>query len=173
MLVGKPIPLSLQLTDREGNLFPIYTLFTQDGSVLGTGDLTHVADGFYVSLDEVLFPSGEEHLYLQYRIFDDSGHTQESADYESTLEILTASDSSELYNLILQKINRLEKLAIGSSVYTIDIEELKDLKIELEEYASMNIEIEKEGLVVTEISSEEIVAQWEQPESLYIELETL
>lgn len=170
MLVGAPIPISLQLTGREGGLYPSFSIYKADGTIYASGNLSHVADGLYISSVEVIFPSGEKSLYLQYRVFEDISRTQESSEYESTLEILVASDSTELYNLILQKINRLEKLAIVSSVYTIEVEDIEELKLELEELHSMELMISDESATIT-TTTEEITANLKNPDVIYLKLE--
>lgn len=77
LAVGDTIPVSLQLEDGATDKFPRAFIYKPDGTLFGTLDLAHVANGGYED-DSQVFP-GLAFLRAVYVVYTDAGHSIESA----------------------------------------------------------------------------------------------
>ena len=76
---GSDLPLTLALEDGATGKFPQVTLFSPIGTILSTHDLPHVGLGVYTAAGVVM--PAQDFVTALYIIYDDAGHTVESATY--------------------------------------------------------------------------------------------
>lgn len=87
--VGDAIPITLQLEDGDGSMFPRARLYRPDGTVFATVDLDHVGDGYYDNLSQT-FPA-LDFLVAVHIVYSDAGHTVESIAHGRSLEVFRRS----------------------------------------------------------------------------------
>lgn len=89
--VGQKIPIALQLFDGATGKFVRAWARRPDGTQLSGSpfSLSHVAAGLY-EYDSATMPDAEW-LTVQYRVFDDSGFSTQSADHSDALDTFIRS----------------------------------------------------------------------------------
>lgn len=91
--VGDTIPLTLQLDDGDGSLFPRAYVFEPDGTSFAVVDLAHVAQGYYDDVS-LAFPSGVQFLAATFVVYEDVGHTVEAIAHGRNQSLFTTGISA-------------------------------------------------------------------------------
>lgn len=80
LFVGDVVPLNLQTTDGNENLFPTAVIFDADGNPTtpATVDLEHVGSGKYIDTDDSLAMPNTPHIHVTYIQYVDAARTIES-----------------------------------------------------------------------------------------------
>ena len=96
---GTTLPLALLLTDGDASKYPRMELYTPVGALLATIDLTHRAHGLYTpTATEVM--TTDDYVVGVYIIYDDAGHTIESAAHLRSSEIFAQGRYMELTDVV-------------------------------------------------------------------------
>ena len=82
------VPVFIQLDDGDATKFPQAEIRNDTtGGLITTLDLTHVANGLYMTTYTV--PAVDKYL-VQYIVYDDAGHTTVSADFGRDSDLIIA-----------------------------------------------------------------------------------
>ena len=103
--IGEPLPLRLNAFDGKATLFPQVILRNAADTLVGTFDLTHVADGLYKNAAQT-FPATPL-LTAIYKVYSDAGHTVLDTNYQDMLDVFLQADAVLTPNSI-QIVERVE-----------------------------------------------------------------
>jgi hypothetical protein len=95
LTAGAALPIAIQLYDCDSGKFPVATVRDVNGNQIAGSpvSMAHVANGLYVASGLVM-PISSTFVTVQVVVYDDSGHTQISANEGSTSYTLALSGSS-------------------------------------------------------------------------------
>jgi len=101
---GDNVPLVLQIYDGATDVYPIAKVFSPTAEELHSVELEHQGSGLYVASVPMPYLS---HITVQYKTYEDPGHTQLSGAYTIAAEVFfrltsqsTGQANSELFGEI-------------------------------------------------------------------------
>jgi hypothetical protein len=122
---GDYLPLNMTLPDGDETKFPQAHVFKQDGTEL-TGspfNLTHVALGRYTNVNAVQALLADIRYMVTYRVYEDSGYTQESYLYnlntEDVIDVIHSPSEDDITNFYVAIPSKLEVPSSGSKFYDL------------------------------------------------------
>lgn len=120
---GAELPISVAMEDGNTGVYPRATLFSPSGTILGIYDLVHRSIGVY-TITGVAMPA-ETFVTVLYVIYDDAGHTTESATYLRSSEVFALASYIQSTTVVDGTIDvqtalaRLNSMAAGKIVQTL------------------------------------------------------
>ena len=103
---GDTLPLILDLHDNDDSKYVRCRIFDEDWVEQPTSpvNLVNQGDGIY-NYSSLVFPSNEDILYARYKVYNDSGYTQESIDHTTAVD--TFLKQEDLNQGVVDDLRRL------------------------------------------------------------------
>jgi hypothetical protein len=88
--LGSIVPVSLQIKEGDTNRYVRCWIYDNDGTLLTTADLTHVASGLYV-YDTYTMPN-VNYIACQYKVFSDAGYSVQIDELGQVIDVYSLSE---------------------------------------------------------------------------------
>jgi len=111
---GATMPLSLTVADGATGKYPQAEVYADDGTLLGTYDLTHRGNGLYTNNLQTM-PTSHEFVTAVYVVYNDAGHTVESTTHLRASDIFAPDPTVRGTDVVDGTIDVMEALKRGNA----------------------------------------------------------